>query len=102
MRRRPVSALATLGVAAMLAVPGASAVPGDPTPPVISPIITGTLGNGGWYVTNVTINWAVNDAESVILLSRGCGATTITTDSPGARLTCEAASDGGEASASKR
>jgi hypothetical protein len=96
-------ALATLGLAAaaIVAVPGASGVPGDPTPPVITPVITATLGNGGWYVTNVTINWTVSDPESVILSTSGCGATTLTGDTAGTRLTCSASSDGGEASSTK-
>jgi hypothetical protein len=103
MRLRSATALATLALAAaaVVAVPGASGVPGDPTPPVITPVITATLGNGGWYVTNVTVNWTVSDPESVITSSSGCNATTLTTDTGGTRLTCSAASDGGEASATK-
>jgi hypothetical protein len=100
-RRRGATGLAALGVVALLVVPSASGVLGDPTPPVITPHITGTLGSSGWYVTNVTVNWTVSDPESVVLSSRGCNATTISTDTSGARLTCEAASDGGEATATK-
>jgi hypothetical protein len=99
--RRLTAVLALLGSLAVVVTPGASGVPGDPTPPVVTPVITGTLGNGDWYVTNVTVNWRVSDPESLILSSRGCDATTLTADTPGTRLTCEAASDGGEASASK-
>jgi hypothetical protein len=102
MRRRFTTALAALALAATLAVPGASGVPGDPTPPAITPVITATLGNGGWYVTNVTVNWKVEDPESgTILSSSGCNATTLTADTPGTRLTCAASSDGGEATATK-
>jgi hypothetical protein len=101
MGRRSATALAALGLAATLVVPGASGVPGDPTPPVITPVITATLGNGGWYVTNVTVNWTVNDPESVITSSSGCNATTLTADTAGTRLACAATSDGGEASAAK-
>jgi hypothetical protein len=93
--------LALLGSLAVVVTPAASGVPGDPTPPVITPVITGTLGNGDWYVTNVTVNWRLSDPESVILSSSGCNATTLTADTAGTRLTCEAASDGGEASVSK-
>jgi hypothetical protein len=100
-RSRRLTVLALLGSLAVVVTPGASGVPGDPTPPAITPVITGTLGNGGWYVTNVTVNWTVNDPESVILSSSGCNATTLTADTPGTRLTCAASSDGGEASASK-
>ena len=39
-------------------VPSAAGVPGDPTPPVVTPqISSGTLGTNGWYTTNVTVNW---------------------------------------------
>jgi hypothetical protein len=99
--RRLTVLLALVGSVAMVVTPGASGVPGDPTPPVITPVITGTLGNGGWYVTNVTVNWSISDPESVILWSRGCDATTLTADTSGTTLTCEAASDGGEARVSK-
>jgi hypothetical protein len=90
---------AVLGI--LLVVPAAGAVPGDPTPPVITPVIVGTLGSNGWYTSNVTVNWKVEDPESVILSSTGCGATTLTTDTAGTKLTCTATSDGGEASVSK-
>jgi hypothetical protein len=29
----------------------------DSTPPVITPNVSGILGNNGWYVGNVTVNW---------------------------------------------
>jgi hypothetical protein len=102
MRRHSALALVAFGLAAAVAVPGASGIPGDPTPPVITPVITAALGNGGWYVTNVTVNWKVEDPESgTILSSSGCNATTLTADTPGTRLTCAASSDGGDATASK-
>jgi hypothetical protein len=42
-----------IGLGALLLTPGAAGgptIPGDPTPPVVTPIITGTLGSNGWYV----------------------------------------------------
>ena len=53
--------LLILGVCGLLLTPnagGAVDVPGDPTPPVVTPLITGTLGTNGWYVSNVTVNWS--------------------------------------------
>jgi len=76
------------------------AVPTDSTAPVIMPTVTGTLGNGGWYVSDVTVTWAVSDAESAITASTGCDATTLTTDTAGVTLTCTATSGGGTASQS--
>ena len=33
----------------------------DDTPPVITPSISGTLGSNGWYTSDVTVSWSVND-----------------------------------------
>jgi hypothetical protein len=85
--------------AAALLAPGASGspnVPGDPTPPVVTRITSGTLGSNGWYVTNVTVNWRVEDPESIILETRGCDSTTLTAETRGTPLSCYARSDGGE------
>ncbi len=69
----------------------------DPTPPVITPSVTGTLGDNGWYRSDVGIAWAVSDAQSAITSSTGCTASTLSTDSPGAGYTCTATSAGGTA-----
>ena len=62
----------------------------DVTPPVISPQITGTLGNNGWYRSAVTVNWSVSDPESGIASSTGCAPTNLTGDTAGVTLTCSA------------
>lgn len=67
----------------------------DNTPPVIVPTITGTLGNNGWYTSDVTISWSVTDPESTISSSTGCTSITISTDTAGVTLTCSATSAGG-------
>ncbi|HEY9375851.1 MAG TPA: hypothetical protein VIQ02_01985, partial [Jiangellaceae bacterium] len=75
--------LLILGVGALLLTPnagGGGEVPGDPTPPVVTPLLTGTLGNNGWYVSNVTLNWRVEDPESIILETQGCDARTLVND----------------------
>lgn len=72
----------------------------DTTPPVIAPTVTGTLGQNGWYTSNVTVSWSVTDAESAIDSSGGCATTTISADTAGTTLTCTATSAGGTASAS--
>ncbi len=69
--------------------------PSDTTPPVITPTVSGTLGNNGWYVSDVTVSWSVSDAESAISSSSGCGSTTISSDTSGQTLTCSATSAGG-------
>jgi hypothetical protein len=75
--------------------------PGDPTPPVVTPVISGTLGAEGWYTSNVTVNWTIVDPESIILSSTGCDSRTLTTDTAGTRLACTAESDGGETTVAK-
>ena len=59
----------------LLLAPSATAVPGDPTPPTVTPIIFGTLGANGWYTT-VTSPWT-GDPESPIEPTPGCNGQTI-------------------------
>lgn len=74
--------------------------PADSTPPVVTPNVAGTLGNNGWYVSDVTVSWAVSDPDSAITSTTGCGSTTFNTDTAGTTLTCTATSLGGTSSAS--
>jgi len=74
--------------------------PSDTTAPVITANVSGTLGNNGWYKSDVTVTWTVTDPESAISSSSGCGATTINSDTAGTTLTCTATSAGGTSSAS--
>jgi hypothetical protein len=83
-------------VATLLFAPSAGSVPGDETPPEITPTIVGTLGAAGWYRSNVTVNWTITDPESIILGTDCVLATTLTADTPGTRISCKAWSDGGE------
>jgi hypothetical protein len=72
----------------------------DPTPPVITPNVSGTLGNNGWYTSDVTVSWTVVDNESSVTSTTGCDDTTIDSDTTGVTLTCSATSSGGTASES--
>jgi hypothetical protein len=103
LRRYAAALFLALGVALLLpgAVVGEPDTPGDPSPPVVTPMITGTLGNNGWYVTNVTVGWKVEDPESVILSTSGCDTTTLASDTTATTLTCSATSDGGTTTVSK-
>lgn len=69
----------------------------DNTAPTVgAPIVTGTLGNNGWYTSNVTVTWpAPTDAGAGIASSTGCGATSITTDTAGQVVTCSATDNAG-------
>lgn len=75
-------------------------VTGDTTPPVITPNVSGTSGNNGWYISDVTVSWSVTDPDSSISSTSGCGPTTISSDTAGTTLTCSATSTGGTASQS--
>lgn len=65
-------------------------------PPVITPVIDGTLGDKGWYVSDVTVSWDI-DSESTVYGTDGCDPVTIDADTAGVTLSCWVASDGGEA-----
>ena len=68
--------------------------PSDSTPPVITPNPSGRLGNNGWYVTSVDVDWNVTDNESAVTSKSGCDPTTVNTDGS-TTLTCTAISAGG-------
>ncbi|HYI74797.1 MAG TPA: hypothetical protein VEW90_05935, partial [Gaiellaceae bacterium] len=67
----------------------------DTTAPVITPSVSGTLGTNGWYVNDVGVTWTVQDPESGIATSTGCGPTTVSTDATGLTLTCSATNGAG-------
>jgi hypothetical protein len=98
------AALFLVGVGALVLSPGALArpdVPGDSTPPEVTIHIVGTLGSNGWYRSNVTVSWTFSDPQSIILWTQGCDTSTLTADTAGTRLSCTAASDGGETTVAK-
>ena len=72
----------------------------DATPPVITPTIGGTLGNNGWYTSNVTVSWSVTDPLAPVISQSGCGTTVISSDTAGQTLTCSATGQGGTATQS--
>lgn len=70
-------------------------VPADSTPPVITPLVTGTLGNNGWYRSDVGVSWNVTDPQSAITSESGCSSSAMTADTTGQSFTCTATSAGG-------
>ncbi len=72
----------------------------DSTPPVITPSVSGTLGNNDWFTSNVSISWTVTDEESEVPSQNGCEAQTVTADTSGVTFTCSATSEGGTTSQS--
>jgi hypothetical protein len=69
----------------------------DSTPPVITPNVVGTLGDNGWYTSDVSVSWTVTDPESAVTSkSASCDATTnINSDTAGQTVSCTATSAGG-------
>ena len=72
----------------------------DYSAPVVTPTVTGTLGNNGWYRSDVSVSWTVTDIESPIDSRVGCDPSTLSTDSGGTAYTCTATSAGGQGSGS--
>ena len=72
----------------------------DTTPPVITPVLSGTLGSNNWYIGNVSVSWAVTDPESAVTGTSNCGFSTLSANTPGTTLTCTASSSGGTATRS--
>lgn len=70
----------------------------DSTPPAIATSVTGTLGENGWYTSNVSLAWSVTEPESPDSLAKdGCGDVSITADQPATTYSCSASSVGGSA-----
>jgi hypothetical protein len=91
--RRLVFLSALVGI--LLVAPSAGGVPGDSTPPVITPIFTrGTAGANGWYTTDVRVRWQVEDPESPDFTTSGCDTEDVTIE-PGGWIDCTAESSGG-------
>ncbi|WP_146009540.1 beta strand repeat-containing protein [Deinococcus planocerae] len=68
--------------------------PSDTTAPVVTPTVTGTAGQNGWYTGNVSVKWNVTDGESAITTPE-CATTVIDTDTGGMKVSCTATSAGG-------
>lgn len=74
--------------------------PIDTTPPMIEVDVSGTEGSGGWFTSDVTVTWNIEDAESPATPGPGCAETVITVDTDGTTLSCTATSAGGSATES--
>jgi len=66
----------------------------DLTPPVITKTVSGTTGNNGWYISDVSVDWTVSDPESPFTMV-GCVDTTISSDTSNTISSCSATSAGG-------
>jgi RTX calcium-binding nonapeptide repeat (4 copies) len=69
----------------------------DLTPPTITPTVTGTLGTNGWYTSDVSVSFTVEDGDTPVSSTTGCDPVTVTSDTVGTTFRCEATSGGGTA-----
>ena len=85
------------GNSATIATP---AVNIDRSPPLISPVISGSAGNNGWYTSDVQVGWTINESPASIISSNGCENSSVIADTAGATFTCSVTSGGGTSSSS--
>lgn len=70
----------------------------DVSAPTISPSVTGTLGGGDWYTSDVSVSFAVTESETPSSLQKtGCLSARITSDQDSLNYSCSASSLGGSA-----
>lgn len=67
---------------------------GDTTPPVIVATVDPEPNGADWNNSDVTVSWSVTDDESDFTTD-GCDEVTLTDETDGTDVTCEATSDGG-------
>lgn len=69
----------------------------DTTPPTVTAVVIGSLGDSGWYQSDVEVNWSVSDDEYPVIFDSGCESAQVTEDTTGVTFTCTAVSAGGRA-----
>ena len=70
----------------------------DPSGPEITPSVVGTVGLNGWYRSDVTLTWLVQEPQSPSsLVKTGCVDQSITADQLVTTYDCSATSAGGSA-----
>jgi fibro-slime domain-containing protein len=65
----------------------------DASAPSVVGTVSGTIGNGGWYTSDVNVSWATTDATSGIVTS--CAPVATTTDNAGTTYSCTATNGAG-------
>jgi hypothetical protein len=67
----------------------------DTTPPEITPDYSSEPNGSGWHKANFTLDWNVDDPDSDVIFTHGCGQTNWTTETDGTNTKCTAISGGG-------
>jgi hypothetical protein len=60
----------------------------DATPPTLEPVVSGDLGEDGWYVGDVAVSWTATDATSGVDPATVCAPATPTEDTSGETFSC--------------
>ena len=68
----------------------------DWTPPIITPVLAGTRGGEGWFVSDVHVSWDVVDPHSPVVPGSNCAASVVDVDASLHYLECTARSAGGQ------
>ncbi len=68
----------------------------DTTPPAVVPILTGTLGDNGWYRSDVGLTWSISEPETTVTQTSGCDDRSVVADTTGVSFMCSAFSSAGE------
>ena len=74
--------------------PGGSAGPvsvtlkRDATAPVLTPVVTGDLGDNGWYVGDVAVSWTASDATAGIDPATTCAPAALAADAASRTFSC--------------
>jgi hypothetical protein len=74
--------------------PGGSAGPvsvtvkRDATAPVLEPVVTGDLGDDGWYVGDVAVSWTATDATSGLGPATACAPASLAADATSRTFSC--------------
>lgn len=77
---------------------GEPAHPSTPEP-TVSPVVTGDLGEGGWYVGDVDVDWDI-DLMGGTATTPACAHGDVDADTEGTTFTCTVTTEGGTATAS--
>ncbi|TGN64382.1 hypothetical protein EXE59_10750 [Nocardioides eburneiflavus] len=67
----------------------------DATDPVVVETVSGTLGDGGWYTSDVDVSFDVSDVTSSVASTTGCDDVTLDEDTSGTTYTCTATDSAG-------
>lgn len=67
----------------------------DRTAPVVAPVVSGTVGDHGWYTSDVTVHWDVSDALSGLLDPAVCPDVLVDADQQDTTYSCSVTDNAG-------